>query len=156
MYCLEVVVKYVCPYCDQPLGPRRKEWFDYLPETTEETLPTLIGELWGDTKEQPRATNAQGRCVARKEEERRLIVCEQHRYETCVVPLAVQYMWPTAIDFIAVLKRLTSPKIIEILKFLYKHPWHGILIKDENPNRHQRSVKTLKARRRRSDLDGAG
>lgn len=131
------------------MGPRRPEWFEGLPNTSENTLAQLIGDFWSETVEVERATNSQGRRVEGTIDTGRDYICEQLRYETVVLPLAKQYDWPTHIDFELFLKRICSSKILEILVMLYKDPWHGILINDGNTNKHKRTIKSLTARTRR-------
>lgn len=154
----DVIVRSICPYCDQPLGPRRQEWFEGLPLTTLDTLPTLIGRLWEKTTDDPRHTNGAGRRVEITDFRFQVDVCDQHQYETIILPLACQYQWPRTIDFAEFMKRVGSTEIVNYAVQIYEDPWSGALVGDAIGANRSRSAKSnrdislLFPRRRRKDF----
>lgn len=116
-----VDVLYLCPFCDQPIGPRREEWFLHLPKTSFQTLPELLRRIWTCTTSHPRESNNSGRRVSKKTRTTVTIdqICDQHRYETLILPLADQYIWPTVPEYDTLLRRLKEEVIIEAVVDVY-------------------------------------
>ena len=50
-------------------------------------------------------------------------VCAQHRYETHIIPLSVQYEWPRTIDFEDVVTRIKQKGIRGRVVEVYSKPW---------------------------------
>lgn len=123
----------LCPFCDQPLGPRRIEWFDGLPVTDAQTLPDLISQLWNGTSHSPRPTNSEGRAVPDHLGELHYMVCTQHQYETMVLPLSVQYQWPRAANYFTLVQAITTDEVINRIKHVFDFPWSGVLINASPP-----------------------
>lgn len=151
-------MKSICPFCDQPLGPRRDEWFEGLPHTDKGTLPSLIGQLWVRTSEDPRHVNKEGRRVEFCDFQLQVDVCDQHQYETVILPLAAQYEWPRDIDYSEFVKRLGSVEFLNFAVRIFEDPWSGVLVGDAPGSNRSRSVKSdrdialLFPRRRRKDV----
>lgn len=155
------LVKRLCPFCDQPLGPRVDSWFDGLPQTTLETLPNLIAALWVSTKRTPRPNNPQGRTLPGDDEqleELRKTVCSQHRYESLIIPMSVQYNWPRDANFSDLLGSLFQEGIRDTIQRLYEYPWGGLVISNLRPtDTSRRFVDLLKLKPEDKDiLEGAG
>lgn len=102
----EIVVAEICPFCDEPFGPRHPSLFHDLPLTTSETLPNLIAELWPLSLHSPRPTNINGRRVYNKDSDKKHNLCLQHEYEAGILPLALQFSWPKDTDEERLLNRL--------------------------------------------------
>lgn len=111
----------MCPFCDQPIGPRREEWFLHLPKTSVDTLSNLLRRIWACTSHHPRESNNSGRKLTKKTRTTVTVnqICEQHRYESLILPLAVQYIWPTVPEYDTLLERLKEDAIIEFVVDLY-------------------------------------
>lgn len=122
----------MCPFCDEPLSPHRIEWFRDLPETTWDTLPVIIAQLWDVSEPSPRPFNRHGRVVNSNEDHSHLLdkVCRQHEYEVGCLPIFMQYKWPTTIDFLLLAERLKGDFILQRLLLIYENPWHAVLISD--------------------------
>lgn len=133
-----VTIKYVCPFCDQPLGPRKVEWFENLKITTLNTYPKLVASMWKKTAPNPRLTNPQGRHVPEALKRVQKVVCEQHRYETLILPLSIQYSWPRRPDFYRLLGYLFDPAIEPRVQYVYENPTSGLMIGD--PSRRLEST----------------
>lgn len=150
------VVKYLCPFCDQPLGPRVTEWFADLRSATTETLPRLIAALWKKSTPQPRVTNPQGRVVPPSLKAERQAVCEQHRYETLVLPLSVQYSWPRHPDFYRLIGYMFEPVVFDRIQRVFETPNFGLMIDDPNLVIKSREFNSLLEKMTRLRLLGAG
>lgn len=121
---------YLCPLCDQPIGPRREDWFNGLPQTSFETLPNLLRRIWSCTTSNPRESNDLGRKLSRKTRTNVTVsqVCEQHRYETLILPLAKQYLWPRASQFEALVSRIKEDDILQHAVDVYISPSMSVLL----------------------------
>jgi len=88
----------------------------------------MYAEAWKTSIPYRRDLNPDGRMT---NDGREPAACAQHRYETYMIPLSVQYQWPRNIDFLSVAKRLLTPKFRQRLEVLYSEPWKcGYLSRD--------------------------
>lgn len=94
----------------------------------------MFNRIWHLSDEDPRAWNRHARRVRAGAEELLESVCSQHRYEVGCLPLAVQYKWPTKIDYSSFVKRLRQPSVMDRLVQLYKTPWDSILMSTPFPS----------------------
>jgi hypothetical protein len=117
-----VLVYDVCPFCDQPLAPRCEGWFDGLPTTTSSTLCNIMESAWEVSSPETRLGNPNARVIDDLRDEA-YAVCEQHRYESFILPMAMHYNWPRSVDFEDVLSRCQSTTLWEKLKTVYQNPW---------------------------------
>lgn len=120
-----IKIVHLCPFCDNPLGPRELVWFEDLPTTTPETLTSLYGAAWPKSRHSPRATNRNGR---ESRDETASAACRQHMYETMILPLSVQYQWPRNIDFSSFLVRIKASHYFKLLQKVFKSPWTSVLL----------------------------
>jgi hypothetical protein len=74
-----------------------------------------------------RAENPNGRMINAISEELQ-VVCEQHQYESFILPLAVHYKWPRSVNFEKVLERCYSKDLWAKLIKVYQNPWSAISI----------------------------
>lgn len=128
-----VVNLYLCPFCDQPLGPRKLEWFQNLPHTEDTKLPTLLNQMWNVSDENPSPSNRHRRIPRTGSADLKRRTCGQRRYEVGCLPMAVQFKWPTSIDYAAMVNRLSQPTVLAKVFQLYEKPWESILL-TEPPN----------------------
>lgn len=111
-----------------------EDWFQNLPRTSFSTLPDLYRRIWSCTSPQPRETNSAGRYFVKRTrttvttEE----VCDQHRYETLVIPLACQYSWPCELDFAIIAERVKMDAILVSVAEIYLNPRTCILFETFN------------------------
>lgn len=150
-------VRFVCPFCDQPFGPRVLEWFTDLPTTTPDTLPRLIAGLWAATPHTPRPTNSQGRAVTGKKlltlQEQ---VCDQHRYESMILPLSVQFGWPRNVNFYRLLGLLFHKSVEDRVTRVFEYPWSGQMIRKLHPSDTSREIGALLGHASRRRMLSAG
>lgn len=138
-----VRINYLCPFCDQTLGPRVEEWFEGLKLTTMGQLPKLMASLWKKTKPTPRVTNPQGRRVTKSLMELQKKVCDQHRYETHILPLSVQYRWPREPSFYHLLGLLLDPSVETRVQWIHETPASGLMIDNPELVLKSRDIKYL-------------
>lgn len=123
----QVLLLQICPFCDQPITPRRMEWFEGLPRTNPSILPDLIAQAWAHSEPSVRGSNRDGRRVKSEYTELQKTLCNQHRYETLALPVFIQYKWPTRVNFSDLLERLTRKSVMDRLAFVYYQPEMGLL-----------------------------
>lgn len=146
----------MCPFCDEPIGPRRDEWFVNLPTTTADTLPDLFASLWPKSQPEPRPTNPQGRRVTAELKEEKRVLCEQHRYEVMILPLSVQYQWPRDVSFYKLLGYLFDDAVEERLQRVFEYPWVGHMIADPKCTPKAYDYATLLTQTPRAPMLSAG
>lgn len=56
-------------------------------------------------------------------------VCEQHKYETFILPLAKQYEWPTELEFETLYTRLQREDVLEGIVALYMNLGNTVLFR---------------------------
>lgn len=152
----EEIVRYLCPFCDQPLGPRVEEWFEGLGRMSMDTLPRLIASLWKKTSPHPRITNLQGRRVSEDLEHDQKVVCEQHRFETLILPISVQFAWTRKPNFYTLLGFMFQPEVESRLQWVIETPALGLMIDDPHLRLTSRDYKTLLDKANRLPLEAAG
>lgn len=141
---LEITIIDLCPLCDQPLSPRKDDWFRGLPCTKSTTLVDIYKEIWPLTIPDPRDTNEEGRKVDwKKGWELLLKACAQHQYESLILPISVQYEWPRHVDFNRFLRRILAPEIITVARNLYAEPWKCIGMRADVETRPTYRKKTM-------------
>lgn len=121
---------YLCPFCDEPLSPRREDWFRSLPTTTLHTLPQLIARLWHLSEPEKRPSNRYGRRVPHTQSDLEDVVCGHHRYEVGSLPLFIQYRWPSRMDYNTFLIRLRQPSVLRRLLFVFSKPWCAFAVSE--------------------------
>lgn len=139
----DILIEDICPFCDQPLGPREPSWFEGLPSTTMQTLPKKMVALWGITTPSPRESNSQGREVSFEQQDIMIDTCGQHQYESLILPLSLQYRWPRKASFFGLLCRLFQPFVTDRIKLVYEHPWSGLVIAGRREEKLSRVQKKL-------------
>lgn len=149
---------HICPFCDQPLGPRKASWFDRLPTTRKHSLATLYTRLWPLSIPSPRDANSMGRRLTLRDgrdgdvsvygEGAKLVerACYQHRYELLTLPLSVQYRWPRRVNFSKFLRRIRAPETYSQLKNLYNEPWTSVNIRKGGGKYKERAIWKLSKR----------
>lgn len=156
---IEILIEEICPYCDEPIGPRYPALFEGLPVTTYRTLPDLMASLWPLTVPDARSTNLRGRRVYGKDSSLKHAVCSQHEYESGLLPLAIQFSWPKDTDEEKLLRRLKERGCWFRLKGVFRKPWTGVVMMGENSGREtSRRFKTLSKRidKERDQITKAG
>lgn len=139
-----MIIEDVCPLCDQPLGPRKTDWFRGLPCTRASTLGDMYKEIWPLTIADPRDSNADGRKVDwKKGWEILLKICAQHQYESLILPLSIQYGWPRRVDFNRFLRRILAPNVLAVAQNLYAEPWKCVAIRTDVGTRPTYRKKTI-------------
>lgn len=152
----DVTVLHLCPFCDQPFGPTQSLWYEGLNITTKNTLRDRIASLWKKTSHAPRVTNPQGRRVTKSLMGAQKKVCDQHRYETHILPLSVQYRWPRRPSFYRLLGHLFDKDVVSRVKQVYEDPTSGLVIADPSLILENREYTYLKDQTKLLPMWGAG
>lgn len=83
-------------------------------------------------------------------------VCDQHAYETLILPLSVQFQWPRNVNFFEFLCKLSQPNVIAHMKKVHDNPWAGTVISYVPVSERSRNIKDLLDKRRLGVLQSAG
>lgn len=118
----------ICPFCDEPLSPRRPEWFAGLPRTRFTTLPELIQKLWNESDPDPRPTNTNGRKPRAGQATLTSQTCTQHQYEIGCLPIYAQYRWPVSMDYSQLVERLRGQSVMSRLLLVFEFPLKSVLM----------------------------
>lgn len=143
--CVGVTIDTLCPLCDQPLGPRRPEYFKGLQTTSFDELPAMYVDIWPRTDPCSRPTNIFGRSIRSDDESLRDEICALHQYEFGVLPLALHFRWPRRFDPNSFLDRLAEVNVWAHLKEVYMEPSSSIVMRGSLEGKTTESLRSIRS-----------
>lgn len=110
--------------------------------------------IWKFSRPQARESNGQG-IVFTDTEVATSHICSQHRYESLILPVALQYLWPRKVDYEALVARVTSEKYLKVVAQVHDDPDVSVVMGKQDL-RPSRSMKTLRSRLSREVCNVSG